>query len=83
MIANGILISDTASYCDISTADAARMVDRYAQVLDDAGYTARQGGVNVRFTLMLFLTSLQEAGRSAKGCEDWLGHMVNVQLANE
>ncbi len=83
VIANGILISDTASYCDISTADAARMVDRYAQVLDDAGYTARQGGVNVRFTLMLFLTSLQEADRSARGCEDWLGHMVNVQLANE
>ena len=74
-----ILLESTAEYCDIPVPDASAMVDRHAQRLDDAGWSARQQ-VKARATLMLMLSTFEEADRTQSGCDDWLTGTINAQL---
>ena len=55
------------------------MIDRHAQRLDDAGWSARQN-VKARATLMLMLSTFEEADRTQSGCDAWLTGTINVQL---
>ncbi len=74
-----ILLESTAEYCDIPVPDASAMIDRHAQRLDDAGWSARQQ-VKARATLMLMLSTFEEADRTQSGCDDWLTGTINAQL---
>ena len=38
-----VMLEITAEYCNMPAADAAEMIDRYGQRLDDAGLSAGQG----------------------------------------
>ena len=82
MAAYAYLILETGDYCNISYADATALIDRHAQTMDDAGYSARQD-IRARALLMVVLPSLEEAERSASGCDAWLAYSVGVQLASE
>ena len=74
-----ILLESTAEYCDISVADASAMIDRHGQRLDDAGWSAVQA-VKARATLMLMLSTFEEADRTQAGCDAWLTGTINAQL---
>ena len=74
-----ILLESTAEYCDIPVPDASAMIDRHAQRLDDAGWSARQN-VKARATLMLMLSTFEEADRTQTGCDVWLTGTINAQL---
>ena len=82
MAAYSYLILETGDYCNMSYADATALIDRHAQTMDDAGYSARQD-IRARALLMVVLPSLEEAERSASGCDAWLAYSVGVQLASE
>ena len=82
VITNDVLLSATAEYCNMSKADAAALINRHGQVLDDAGYAARND-VRVRSTLMLMLNVFEEAAHTASGCDAWLAQAIRDQLANE
>ncbi len=82
MAAYSYLILETGDYCNMSYADATALIDRHAQTMDDAGYSARQD-IRARALLMVVLPSLEEAERSAAGCDAWLAYSVGVQLASE
>lgn len=74
-----ILLETTAEYCEISVADASAMIDRHGQRLDDAGWSAVQE-VRARATLMLMLSTFEEADRTQAGCDAWLTGTINAQL---
>lgn len=74
-----VLLESTAEYCDIPVPDASAMIDRHAQRLDDAGWSARQN-VKARATLMLMLSTFEEADRTQSGCDAWLTGTINAQL---
>ena len=82
VIANDVLLSATAEYCNMSKADAAALINRHGQYMDDAGYAARND-VRTRSLLMLMLNVLEEAANTASGCDAWLAQATRTQLANE
>ena len=77
-----VMLEITAEYCNMPAADAAEMIDRYGQRLDDAGWSAGQA-TRARAALMLMLNSTGEADSSRAGCEAWLNDAVNTQIANQ
>lgn len=79
ILVNKILLESTAEYCDIPVPDASAMIDAHAQRLDDAGWSARQQ-VKARATLMLMLSTFEEADRTQAGCDTWLTGTINAQL---
>ena len=77
-----VMLETTAEYCNMPAADAAQMIDRHGQRLDDAGWSAGQEA-RARAVLMLMLNSFGEAGNSPEECEAWLTDAVNTQIADQ
>ena len=77
------LLTEVALYCDLSLDDAATLVSEYGTILDNVGYTARNG-LPVRQILMFALVKYaEEYPNRTRSCDDLFNAAATSVLEGE